>query len=100
MHGTVEFFPEEGKYHSGRAPATAGAAWSPPRRPQLGGRCPVCGKQLTIGVLHRVEQLADRAGGLRSPDAKPFESLIPLPEVLAASTGRGPPRANGCSAHM
>ena len=50
--------------------------------------CPVCGKKLTIGVLHRVEQLADREEGFVLPQARPFESLVPLPEVIAASTGK------------
>ena len=50
----------------------------------------MCGKKITIGVQHRVEQLADRAWGYRPENARPFESLVPLPEVIAASTGRGP----------
>ena len=47
----------------------------------------MCGKRLTTGVLHRVEQLADRPEGYVRPDARPFESLAPLPEVIAASEG-------------
>ncbi len=47
----------------------------------------MCGKKLTIGVEHRVEELADRPAGFRPEEAKPFESLAPLPEVIAASTG-------------
>ncbi len=50
-----------------------------------GFRCPVCGGKLTIGVEHRVEDLADRPAGAKRP--VPFESLAPLPEVIAASTG-------------
>lgn len=84
--GTVEFFPEEGKYHLDGHRA-CGCRLTPSQTAAYGGRCPVCGKKITIGVQHRVEELADRPEGFRPPDAKPFESLSPLPEVIAASTG-------------
>jgi uncharacterized protein (TIGR00375 family) len=84
--GTIEFFPEEGKYHlDGHRDCLA--CLTPEETRKLDGRCPVCGKKITIGVLHRVLELADRPDGYRPPAAKPFESLIPLPEVIASSTG-------------
>lgn len=84
--GTVEFFPEEGKYHLD-GHRSCGVCLTPAETAEYGGRCPVCGKKLTIGVEHRVEELADRPAGFRPAGTKPFESLAPLPEVLAASTG-------------
>lgn len=84
--GTVEFFPEEGKYHLD-GHRSCGVCLSPAETTERGGLCPVCGKKLTIGVEHRVEELADRPAGYRPAGAKPFESLAPLPEVIAASTG-------------
>jgi DNA helicase-2/ATP-dependent DNA helicase PcrA len=80
--GTIEFFPQEGKYHQDghracglRATAEEAVAW--------GGICPQCHKPLTYGVMHRVLDLADRPPGVAHPGARPYESLIPLPEVLA-----------------
>ncbi|MEA4968926.1 MAG: UvrD-helicase domain-containing protein [Candidatus Pelethousia sp.] len=87
--GTVEFFPEEGKYHLDGHRA-CGVRLTPQETIALGGRCPVCGRKLTIGVEHRVEALADRPMGFVPPKAKPFESLAPLPEVVAASLGLAP----------
>lgn len=84
--GTIEFFPEEGKYHYD-GHRKCHLCLSPLEAEKYGGICPVCGKKLTIGVSHRVEQLADRAEGFVLPGAKTFESLVPLPEVIAASTG-------------
>ena len=84
--GTVEFFPEEGKYHLD-GHRNCGVCLAPSETAERGGICPVCGKKLTIGVEHRVEELADRPAGYRPEGAKPFESLAPLPEVIAASTG-------------
>lgn len=86
LFGTIEFFPEEGKYHCD-GHRNCGLCLSPAESEQYGGLCPVCGKKLTIGVEHRVEQLADREPGFRPASGKPFESLAPLPEVIAASTG-------------
>ncbi|MFR1519310.1 MAG: UvrD-helicase domain-containing protein, partial [Clostridia bacterium] len=84
--GTIEFFPEEGKYHLD-GHRSCGVCLAPADTARQGGLCPVCGKKLTIGVEHRVEELADRAEGFRPAHAKPFERLAPLPEVIAASAG-------------
>lgn len=87
LRGTIEFFPEEGKYHLD-GHRKCHLCLSPAETVKYGGKCPVCGRKLTIGVSHRVEELADRAEGYVRPDGKVFESLVPLPEVIAASTGR------------
>ena len=84
--GTIEFFPEEGKYHLD-GHRNCGVCLTPQEAESLGGLCPVCGKKLTIGVQHRVEELADRPLGQPRLHPKPFESLAPLPEVIAACTG-------------
>ncbi len=80
--GTVEFFPEEGKYHLDGHRA-CGIRCEPDETKQHGGICPVCGKELTIGVLHRVGELADRPDGGTREKTAPFRSLVPLPELLA-----------------
>lgn len=76
---TLEFFPEEGKYHED-GHRKCGARLKPRETIQRGGLCPACGKAVTVGVLHRVERLADReeGAGLRSP----YESLVSLKEIL------------------
>ena len=86
LEGTVEFFPEEGKYHFD-GHRKCGVSLSPVEAEWLGGICPVCGKKLTMGVDHRVEQLADRAEGFVKKDGKKYESLVPLPEVISACMG-------------
>ena len=88
LAGTIEFFPEEGKYHfDGHRKCRL--CISPQETAKYGGRCPVCGKKITIGVLNRIEQLADadREEGFVLPAGRPFESLVPLPEVIGASMG-------------
>ena len=79
--GTIEFFPEEGKYHYD-GHRKCGIAWDPKTTMEHNGLCPVCGKPVTVGVMHRVEELADRPAGVPKPNALPFYSLIPLPEVI------------------
>ncbi len=86
LYGTLEFFPEEGKYHYD-GHRGCGVCQKPEDTIKADGLCPVCGKRVTVGVLHRVEALADRPEGFVKPGAKPFESLVPLPEVVAACTG-------------
>ena len=86
FYGTIEFFPEEGKYHYD-GHRNCKVCLTPAETLAYEGKCPVCGKKLTIGVEHRVEQLADRPKGVRRPNALPFESLAPLSEVISASTG-------------
>jgi DNA helicase II / ATP-dependent DNA helicase PcrA len=80
--GTLEFFPQEGKYHLD-GHRNCGLRLEPEEAEGLGGLCPRCGKPLTLGVMHRVRDLADRADGARPAGASPFESLISLPGILA-----------------
>ena len=87
FRGTLEFFPEEGKYHFD-GHRNCKVCLHPAETGDMDGRCPVCGRKMTIGVLHRVCELADRAEGYQPENALPFESLVPLPEVIAASTGK------------
>jgi len=79
--GTIEFFPQEGKYHLD-GHRKCGLRLTPEEAKQLAGRCPRCGKPLTLGVMHRVLDLADREAGAIAPEAKPFQSLIALPEII------------------
>ena len=87
FHGTIEFYPEEGKYHLD-GHRSCHCCLEPAQTAALDGRCPVCGRKVTVGVLHRVEALCDRAEPASL--AKPFESLMPLPEVLADCMGVSP----------
>lgn len=80
--GTIEFFPEEGKYHYDGHRACE-VSLSPKETIEYDYLCPVCGRKVTVGVMHRVEKLADRQEGYRCPDASPYYSIIPLPEILA-----------------
>ncbi len=80
--GTVEFFPEEGKYHvDGHRKCEV--CFTPAQTHSHMGTCPVCGKPLTQGVLHRVEDLATRPEGFQPNRCFPFYRLIPLDDLLA-----------------
>lgn len=83
---TVEFFPEEGKYHYD-GHRDCGASFSPAESKKLNNICPKCRKNLTIGVLNRAEELADRPDGFAPGLKIPFKSLIPLKEIAAECLG-------------
>lgn len=86
---TIEFFPEEGKYHAD-GHRDCGVMLSPKESKQCGGICPQCKLPLVIGVLNRVEELADQTaeqGKMYHPE---FKSIIPLPEVIGEVMGSGP----------
>jgi uncharacterized protein (TIGR00375 family) len=86
---TLEFFPEEGKYHvDGHRKCQT--RLDPKETLQRNGLCPVCGKPVTVGVLHRVERLADRPEANQPAGAADFENLIPLKEVLSEVLRVGP----------
>ncbi len=86
--GTVEFYPQEGKYHFD-GHRKCGIVWNPLETVRHNGLCPVCGKPLTVGVLSRVAQLSDRDSIEDRPERLPFYSLIPLKEVLAEILNSG-----------
>jgi len=85
---TIEFYPEEGKYHfDGHRKCNVRLS---PREARFNNNlCPVCSRNLTIGVLHRVETLADREEGYQPTDRVPFRRLIPLEEIIAEALGVG-----------
>ena len=84
---TVEFFPEEGKYHyDGHRKCQV--IFSPQETIQHKHLCPQCGKKLTVGVMHRVEDLADRDRGDPSPVRIPYRNLIPLNEIIAQAVDK------------
>jgi len=85
---TIEFYPEEGKYHSDGHRA-CGVRLSPAQTRKLSGVCPACGKGLTVGVLSRVEDLSDRPEGFTPASAIQARRLVPLQEIIAASIGAG-----------
>lgn len=86
---TVEFYPEEGKYHC-NGHRTCQICLDPHQTREAGDRCPVCGKPLTIGVLHRVLELADRTKPFFPPGSPRVHSLVPLQEMVAELVGSGP----------
>ncbi len=87
--GTLEFYPEEGKYHHD-GHRKCGVNLSPQETIKHNGICPVCGHPMTLGVLYRVEQLARRPEGEKPPKTYPFYSIIPLAEILGEIVNTGP----------
>jgi uncharacterized protein (TIGR00375 family) len=80
--GTFEFYPQEGKYHLD-GHRNCKIRLNPRETMDYDGKCPVCGKALTIGVLSRVEELADRNQGLKPPIHHSYHSIIPLAEIFS-----------------
>jgi len=85
---TIEFFPEEGKYHFD-GHRNCDICFSPAQSRESNNRCPKCNRNLTIGVMNRVEQLADRPEGFVPDNAIPFKNLIPLDEIISEAKGVG-----------
>jgi len=84
---TIEFFPQEGKYHLD-GHRKCGIVLTPRESLKNGNICPKCKKSLTIGVLHRIEELADRNPGEGGEGKIPFRNLIPLNEIIAEALGK------------
>jgi DNA helicase II / ATP-dependent DNA helicase PcrA len=89
LAGTIEFYPEEGKYHLD-GHRKCGVRFEPAQSRKHEGACPDCGKPLTIGVLHRVTELADRPAGYRPPGAPGFTNLVQLPQIVGEIMATGP----------
>jgi uncharacterized protein (TIGR00375 family) len=85
---TYEFYPEEGKYHFD-GHRSCGIRFSPEESKKHNDICPVCRKPLTVGVMHRVDELADRPVGFVPKNTVPFENLVPLSEILSGAIGKG-----------
>jgi PHP family Zn ribbon phosphoesterase len=85
---TVEFFPEEGMYHWDGHRAHD-VRLSPAETKKRKGICPRCGAKVTVGVLHRVDDLADRPDNFQDPKRPPYKSLVPLMEIIGESLNVG-----------
>jgi uncharacterized protein (TIGR00375 family) len=86
LTSTIEFFPQEGKYHYDGHRACE-VSFSPQESKRSGNICPNCGKPLTIGVLNRVEELSDKSEGFKPVNIVPFKNLVPLEELIASALG-------------
>jgi DNA helicase-2/ATP-dependent DNA helicase PcrA len=87
--GTVDMFPEEGKYHQD-GHRKCNVRMEPAETKAHHGLCPECGKPLTVGVQHRISELADRPVGHRPATAGEFFNIVPLPEIMGEILGVGP----------
>lgn len=100
LAGTIEFFPEEGKYHYD-GHRSCGVCLSPSQAEKAKGLCPVCGKKLTPGVLHRIMDLAGEGFSLPEPSSiqPPYQCLAPLPELISAIQGTASPGVRAMRAY-
>src|SRR6185437_710759 len=88
LAGTLNFFPEGGRYHAD-GHRKCGVRLLPAESVRHAGNCPKCGKPLTIGVMNRVAELADRPEGYRPPGAANSANLVSLPEIIGEIRGAG-----------
>lgn len=87
--GTIDMFPQEGKYHYD-GHRNCGICWNPEQTFANNEICPKCGRKITVGVLNRVMKLADRKNIQEKKDHTPYHSIIPLKEILSEIVGVGP----------
>lgn len=85
---TYEFYPEEGKYHFD-GHRGCNVLWSPWESKSHSDICPVCRRKVTVGVLHRIADLADRGQGHKPAGAVPFQRIVPLATVISKTIGKG-----------
>lgn len=85
---TIEFYPEEGKYHY-TGHRKCAVKQTPQQTKKLGETCPVCGKKLTVGVMHRVEKLASRSDNYQPSKRPKYKMLVPLAEIIAEAKNVG-----------
>ena len=86
---TLEFFPEEGRYHFD-GHRKCNISFEPKETKKHNGICPECGKKLVVGTLNRINELADRPEGEKPQNVIPYKSLIPLNEIISEAVGVGP----------
>ncbi|MFA6423349.1 MAG: endonuclease Q family protein [Patescibacteria group bacterium] len=87
---TIEYFPDEGMYHyDGHRACGEGIRMAPEESKKINKICPVCGKEMTIGVMHRVMDLADRKYGFVPNGATGQKKFMPLDEIISKSIGKG-----------
>jgi len=97
--GTIEFYPEEGKYHLD-GHRKCNLRFGPLETESLNGVCPVCKRPLTIGVMNRIHQLAQRPEGFIDPSRPGYQCLIPLEEILSETLEKGPKTKTVQTAYM
>ncbi len=88
IFSTIEFYPEEGKYHLD-GHKKCGLSFTPDKSKKHNHTCPKCGRKLTLGVLYRVEELADRSDNYVDKNRPDYHKIVPLPEILSEVLGVG-----------